>query len=159
MDGVLADLFNYIGELHDVEHYNSMTFAQMEKFFSNSNAEHLFGTLPAFPTANKLLQIVVDLFGSYQILSSPLNFDKQGSIRGKSAWLDANITVPDSGRIFEHEKYIYAVQEDGTPNILIDDFRKNITLWNEAGGIGIKFQSDEDKLDWLKLTLELLAKR
>ena len=63
MDGVLADLFNHAGSLHDVEHYNKMTKDQWEEFFKNSNAYELFRDLPAFPTANKLLQMVKDFAG------------------------------------------------------------------------------------------------
>jgi len=154
LDGVLANLFGHVAELHDVEHYNMMTKSEWESFLQNTNAEHLFASLPVFPTANKLLQMVVDMFGSYKILSSPLNFDKEGSIRGKQQWLNKHITVPDSGRIFEHDKYIYATQSNGTPNILIDDFGVNIRLWRQHGGIGIKFQSDENSLDELKVMLK-----
>ena len=40
----------------------------------------------------------------------------------------------------------YAVQADGTPNILIDDRGKNIQGWLSRGGYGIKYQADEDPL-------------
>lgn len=147
MDGVLADLFNHVGTLHDVEHYTRMTKDQWEEFFKNSNAYELFSNLPAFPTANRLLQIVKQYAGGYTILSSPLNFDKAGSIKGKREWLSKHITVHPDGIIFEHEKYKYAKQANGTPNILIDDFNTNITAWRAHGGIGIKYQADEDSLD------------
>lgn len=153
MDGVLADLFGHAKNLHDVETYRQITRDQMDKFFYEADAEHLFANLPMFPNANQLLQMVVKMFGGYQILSSPLRFDKEGSVRGKSAWIAAHITVPADKEIFEHEKYIYAKQADGTPNILIDDFRLNINLWNEHGGIGIKWQNDENSLDELKQML------
>jgi hypothetical protein len=41
MDGVLADLFNYAGEINNVEHYNQMTQDQWEAFFKDSNGEQL----------------------------------------------------------------------------------------------------------------------
>ncbi len=143
MDGVLADLFNHVGELHDVEHYTQMTVAQWETFFKESNAYELFRDLPAFSTANDLLHLVVDFGGGYSILSSPLDFDKKGSIKGKKEWLEKHIIVPADEIIFEHEKYKYAKQPDGTPNILIDDYGVNIRQWEDAGGIAIKYQSDE----------------
>lgn len=154
MDGVLADLFNYAGELHDVEHYNEMTNQQWEEFFKNSDAYHLFRDLPAFSTANQLLDIVTKYAGSYRILSSPLNFDKAGSIKGKREWLSKNIKIPAEKEVFEHEKYIYAVQPDGTPNILIDDYRVNTTKWDQAGGIAIKYQADEDDISKVVSVLE-----
>lgn len=146
MDGVLADLFNHVGELHDVEHYNQMTPDQWETFFKDSNAYELFRNLPVFSTANKLLQMVVDFAGGYTILSSPLDFDKAGSIKGKREWLNKHINVPADNIIFEHEKYKYAKNPDGTPNILIDDYGVNIRKWEGAGGIAIKYQADEDSL-------------
>ena len=145
MDGVLADLFNHVGELHDVEHYNKMTKDQWETFFKDSNAYELFRDLPAFPTANKLLQMVKDFAGGYTILSSPLSFDKAGSIKGKREWLQKHIHVSPDNIIFEHDKAKYATA-NGKPNILIDDYGVNIRAWGSAGGIPIKYQADEDSL-------------
>ena len=152
MDGVLADLFNHVGEIHDVEHYNQMTDQQWETFFKNTDAYHLFRDLPVFPTANRLLRMVKGMVGGYTIMSSPLNFDKEGSIRGKREWLSKNIIVAPDAIIFEKDKQKYAIA-NGKPNILIDDYGVNIKKWRAAGGIGIKYQSDEDTLD--KLAKEL----
>lgn len=157
MDGVLADLFNHVGDIHDVEHYNMMSDKQWEDFFKTTDAYHLFKDLPVFPTANKLLEIVTKIAGGYTILSSPLNFDKAGSIKGKREWLAKNISVKPDAVIFEHEKYKYA-KTSGMPNILIDDFRKNITAWNAAGGIGIKYQADENSLEELAQALSQALK-
>jgi hypothetical protein len=156
MDGVLADLFNHVGELHDVEHYNQMTPAQWETFFKDSNAYELFSDLPAFLTANKLLQMVVDFAGGYNILSSPLSFDKVGSIKGKREWLTKHIHVPADTIIFEHEKHKYATA-NGKPNILIDDYGVNIRKWQDAGGIAIKYQADEDSLQTVFKALRAAA--
>lgn len=158
MDGVLADLFNHVGEIHDVEHYNQMTEKQWQDFFKTTNAYHLFKDLPVFPTANRLLRMVRGMAGGYKILSSPLSFDLEGSIKGKREWLSKNITVPPDGVIFEHEKYKYAMT-GGKPNILIDDYGVNIKKWRAAGGIGIKYQSDEDTLDKLAKELSIALRR
>jgi len=158
MDGVLADLFNHAGSVNDVEHYNQMTQAQWEEFFKNSNAYELFKNLPVFPTANKLLQMVVNYAGGYNILSSPLNFDRAGSIKGKREWLSKHINVPADQIIFEHEKYKYAVSADGTPNVLIDDYGVNIRKWADAGGIAIKYQADEDSLQKVFKALQAASK-
>jgi len=154
MDGVLADLFNHAGRELSVAHYKQMTPDQWNKFFKEANAEQLFKSLEPFPTANHLLHIVKRFAGGYTILSSPLNFDREGSIKGKRAWLAKNIKVAPDKVIFEHEKYIYAVQPDGTPNILIDDYTPNIVAWRAAGGIGIKYQADEDRLGKVKYGLK-----
>ena len=162
MDGVLADLFNHVGAIHDVEHYNKMSKEQWEEFFKNSNAYELFKSLPAFPTANKLLDIVKNFAGGYKILSSPLNFDKEGSIKGKKEWLAKHINVPADAWVFEHEKQKYATS-NGLPNILIDDYGVNIRNWQAAGGIAIKYQADEDSLkkvfDGLRDAKEILTNK
>jgi len=145
MDGVLADLFNHVAEIHDVEHYNHMSNQQWEEFFKNTDAYQLFRDIPAFSTANKLLQMVKDFAGGYTILSSPLNYDVSNSIRGKKEWIKKHITVPADDIIFEHDKYKYATT-NGNPNVLIDDFGDNIRKWRQAGGIAIKYQADEDSL-------------
>jgi putative chitinase len=157
MDGVLADLFNHAGSIHDVEHYSSMSKDQWEEFFKNSNAYELFRNLPAFPTANKLLQMVKDFAGGYTILSSPLSFDKAGSIKGKREWLNKHIHVSPDNIIFEHDKAKYATA-DGHPNILIDDYGVNIRAWGSAGGIPIKYQADEDSLQKVFKALQAASK-
>lgn len=146
MDGVIADLFNHVAEIHDVEHYNHMSDEEWDQFFSKTDACELFANLPPFPNANEIIDLLVDTFGSYKILSSPLNFDRQGSIKGKQIWLAKHVDYPAAEWVFDHEKWKYAKQSNGTPNILIDDYRFNITKWREAGGIGVKFQNDENTL-------------
>jgi len=154
MDGVLADLYNHAAEIHDVDHYNDMTKDQWESFFKDSDAYHLFRDIQPFNTANQLLKLVKKYAGGYRILSSPLSFDREGSIKGKREWLSKHITVPADKIVFEHDKYKYAVQPDGTPNILIDDYGVNTRAWDSAGGIAVKYQADEDSLSKVVKVLE-----
>lgn len=155
MDGVLADLFNHAAAIHDVEHYNQMSKDEWETFFRDIDAHDLFANIPPFPNANELLTMVKQMAGGYQILSSPLSYDREGSIRGKREWLAQHIRVRPNAVIFEHEKQKYAVQSDGTPNILIDDYGVNIRKWDAAGGKAIKYQADENTLGQLKSQLEV----
>jgi 5'(3')-deoxyribonucleotidase len=146
MDGVLADLYNHAAEISDVEHYNQMTPAQWETFFKDSDAYQLFRDIQPFSTANTLLALVKKYAGGYTILSSPLSFDRAGSIKGKTEWLKKHISVKPDNIVFEHDKYKYAVQSDGTPNILIDDYGVNTRAWDAAGGTAVKYQADENDL-------------
>lgn len=154
MDGVIADLYNHAADIHDVEHYNHMSKSEWEDFFQDSDAYHLFRDLPVFNTTDALIKMIKHYAGKYNILSSPLSFDRAGSIKGKQEWLDKNIKVPADKIIFEHEKWHYATQSDGTPNILIDDYGVNTRAWELAGGIAIKFQADEDSLDKVEKVLK-----
>lgn len=154
MDGVLADLYNYAAEIHDVEHYHHMTKPQWEHFFQNSNAYDLFRNLPPFPSNRHLLDLAKKYAGGYSILSSPLNYDIMGSTRGKVVWIKEYLDYKPETAVFESEKYKYAVQKDGTPNILVDDYRINTDAWNKAGGIAIKYQADEDSLDKVESILK-----
>ena len=43
------------------------------------------------------------------------------------------------------EKYAWSVL-DGMPNILIDDKPENIKRWQDKGGIGIRYQANQDDL-------------
>jgi len=146
MDGVIADLYNHAAEIYDVEHYKSMTPKQWEAFFKDSNAYELFRDISPFPSSNQLVRLIKKIAGGFTILSSPLNFDREGSIKGKREWLRKHLNVSPDGEIFDHEKWKFAKQIDGTPNVLIDDYTPNITKWQEAGGIGIKYQADEQPI-------------
>ena len=146
MDGVLADLYSHAAEISNVEHYNQMTPEQWETFFKDSDAYHLFRDIHPFSTANTLLGLVKKYAGGYTILSSPLSFDRAGSIKGKTEWLKNHITVKPDNIVFEHDKYKYAVQPGGTPNVLIDDYGVNTRAWDAAGGTAIKYQADENDL-------------
>ena len=43
---------------------------------------------------------------------------------------------------FPHNKAEYALGEDGTPNILIDDFPPYIAAWRNKGGVAIEMRTD-----------------
>ena len=50
--------------------------------------------------------------------------------------------------IITSNKHKYAVNKlDGRPNILIDDKPQNVKQFENAGGIGIRFQTDKDDIE------------
>ena len=57
---------------------------------------------------------------------------------------------------FTHRKEKYAVNADGTPNILIDDRSVNIDRWIKKGGLGIRYQADEDSLEELFVKVKVI---
>ena len=72
--------------------------------------------------------------------------DHTNSEEQKRVWISKHLRPGPQEIIITSRKEKYAVQPDGTPNILVDDRSSNITKWDAAGGIGIKYQADEDSL-------------
>lgn len=147
MDGVVADLFGYIADHYNVGHYKEVSDILMQKFFKEADAEKMFANLPKFSSADTLTKGLVKIAGGYNICSSPLQFDKEGSIRGKKTWIQKHLHPKPVQEFFTHDKAQYAKQLDGTPNILIDDYKKNINAWNAAGGIGIRYKAESMSAD------------
>jgi len=93
-----------------------------------------------------------------EILSHPWDFDSK---TGKEFWIynnleprPKNIHLPMDGL-----KHIHALGEDGAPNILIDDFHKYISKWENAGGIAITHTSAENSILELKKVMEILGEK
>jgi len=87
------------------------------------------------------------------ILSHP--WDEESRI-GKEFWIynnleprPENILLPLDGN-----KHQYAINENGEPNILIDDFHKYISKWETAGGIAITHTSAEKTILELKKIID-----
>ena len=147
MDGVLADFFGQVARIHGVSDWREIK-RKDEADTRAAKIPGFFEKLPALPCAHDLIKGVMKIAGTYSILSSPLQSDVEKSVKEKSQWIADNLKpYPPQEELFSHTKYRYAKQADGTPNILIDDRGSNISSWEHAGGIGIKYQADEDSLD------------
>lgn len=150
MDGVLADFFGELARRAGVQsgRYREIPKGQTEPILDQLKGTDFFGRLPKFASADHLIRIVSRVFGHYNICSTPLDGDEQNSTRWKRIWLQQHLTAQAPKKMmFTSEKQQYATQPDGTPNILIDDRGDNIRKWEAAGGVGIKYQADEDGLD------------
>jgi hypothetical protein len=83
------------------------------------------------------------------ILSAYSNRDAN-SRKGKQQWLKKN--AKPTGKVhlvMRADKQKYATT-GGKPNILIDDYIKNIKEWENAGGIGIHHLSPTQTIAQLK---------
>ena len=159
MDGVLADFFGEVAREHDVSYWREIhrkdlgvdQIAQEPGFFE---------MLPMLPNAKKLMAGVLHLTNNkYSILSSPLMSNVEDSSEEKAEWLKRHFEKHQpQAVIFDHEKYKFARQADGTPNILIDDWDTNIKLWEAQGGIGILYKDEKCKEALHKLEQALLGK-
>lgn len=149
MDGVLADFFAEYAVLAGLPRgssYRDIPPAKTDPTLNKMVGTDFFYRLPKFPSADKLVSIAVDAAGGYSICSSPLRGDHENSEIQKTRWIKENLNPQPEEIIITPQKQKYAKNPDGTPNVLIDDRGSNITAWEAAGGIAIKYQADEDSL-------------
>jgi hypothetical protein len=62
-------------------------------------------------------------------------------------WIQKHLSPQPRDVVITGTKETHAINPDGSPNILIDDRGTNISRWTAKGGIGIKYQADEDSLE------------
>jgi len=149
MDGVQADFFKSWARFAGVNDYKDIedTEASIEKLASNG-PEFIYRFFRDLDTLRGGLRVIDWLQEHdipYTILSAPLRYEHQASIMGKREWLDKHHVGASESAIFASDKSKYATDSEGRPNVLIDDFGRNIIPWDKAGGIGIKHDPfDED---------------
>jgi len=148
MDGVLADFFTEYAKLAGIKsgNYRDIPPAKTDPTLQKMVGTDFFARLPKFPSADDLVSMVVKMYGHYHICSSPLRGDHENSEAQKKVWIEKHLNPQPVDIVITPNKAKWAVQKDGTPNILIDDRGSNISAWEAAGGIGIKYQADEDSL-------------
>jgi hypothetical protein len=152
---VLADFFSEYAKLAGVPadvksgraDYRNIPTELREPVIAQMRGTDFFYRLPKFASADRLVNMVVQVFGYYNICSSPLRGDNQNSEAMKRAWIAENLDPQPRVIRITGRKGKYAKQADGTPNILVDDRNTVLTEWEQSGGIGIKYQADEDGLD------------
>ena len=145
MDGVLADFFKGLEQFYNVRHWKQIQ--DKEKSIQALAGTDFFNTLDVFETSQELVNFAKET-GDWGICSSPLRGDRDNSAYWKRVWLTEKQFLPEVDKlIFTGQKENFAVDKiDGKPNILVDDKPSNIKRWNEAGGIGIRYQANEDDL-------------
>lgn len=139
MDGVLVDFFNEWAKLIGVKSYRDIQQKDipgaLKKIVDTPN---FWENLPTLSGYKELLQTIKSLKGKYNILSSPLANDPNVD-PGKREWIKKHLGFFKPEKvIIDHDKAKYAKQSDGSPNLLIDDYGKNVRAWQSAGGIAIK---------------------
>ena len=75
------------------------------------------------------------------------------SRKGKLDWLRKNAKLTQRSRIhlvLREDKQKFAMTRDGKPNLLIDDYIKNINEFKARGGIGIHHTSSSNTIAELK---------
>ena len=82
------------------------------------------------------------------ILTAPMQ-DEDSKI-GKDMWIKKNLQPAPEKVFMSHEKYKWATNENGMPNILIDDFTTNTIPWEDHGGIAILHTNVSDTIQELE---------
>lgn len=151
MDGVLCDFEKAFDEV-DGKLKLKDVFGQPDNVFWDHIAkvgfEKFYAELKWLDEGKELWEYVKD-YPHLEILSSlgDKNPDKEGVDKAKTSWLKKyNIDIPHTFTPKASAKQQYANGEA----ILIDDFDRNITQWNEAGGVGILFTTAEKAIKKLK---------
>ena len=155
MDGVIADFFSALAEFRKVNHWKDKGEITLDTSIKELQGTNFFETLPVFPFAKKLVDLVKSYTGGdWYINTSPLRGDHENSEYYKTKWLEKHNFDPKD-IIVTKRKESYAVdKKTGIPNILIDDRPKNLERWVARGGVGIRYQANEDSLDLIKKGLE-----
>ena len=107
-------------------------------------------TLEWMPGAKRMWSFI-DKYDSH-ILSAYSTKDAN-SRKGKYNWLRKNAKYTKKNRIhlvMREDKQKYAMTTDGKPNLLIDDYIKNVNEWKAKGGIGVHHTSPSDTIAQLK---------
>jgi len=155
MDGVLADFFKGLQDKYDADHWKAID--NIQRALDCLKDTDFFYHLKPFDTSKQLIWSVRHLTGDdWGICSSPLRGDDYNSAYWKRRWLEKYGWEPVKSQniVFTANKHKYAVSPiDGKPNILVDDKPSNIDRWVQAGGIGIRYQANEDDLNEYLLPL------
>ena len=157
MDGLLADLFGAISTKFFNKPYNELTAEEKnqakkiwydrEHFVDNfGNVEEFFANLKPFGKNGELTKAIIDTVvkevGGYSICSHPASIDSKASEAGKRIWIHKHLNPLPDEMYFPQNKADYALGEDGSPNVLIDDFPPYIAAWRNKGGIAIEMRTD-----------------
>ncbi len=157
MDGVIADFFSALAKFRKVKHWKDEAEMSVEQSIKMIAGTDFFSTLPVFPTARQLIDSVKAFTGGeWYICSSPLRGDHENSKNHKVSWLKDNNFDP-AGIIITGRKESYAVDKaTGSPNILIDDKPSNLDRWKAKGGIGIRYQANQDSVGKVAQALQFI---
>lgn len=152
MDGVLADFMGgaekVLGRSFNDDHWKY--HAKGEHKIKVAAIHDFWEKLDWEPGGRELWNYVKDFHPN--ILSAYAEWDEADSKRGKYLWITKHLGHIPSSKIHlvvrEH-KQKYATT-NGKPNILIDDYDKNIAEWKKAGGIGVHHVGVNSTIDKLK---------
>ena len=126
-----VDITHFRGSVSEAEKFDGALRNYM--YGRVGNDADFWAHLPWMPNGKELW----DFIAPYEpfILTSPM---QKGSEIGKAFWIDDNLSPVPEKVFMSSEKYNWALDENGEPNILIDDWSKNTVPWAKKGGVAIQ---------------------
>lgn len=157
LDGVLVDLERGFLEkcgysLQDVSHLDSY-----ETWKDALNVPKFWRNLPKTHYAERLVNKVTEVFpaSKIHILSAYQRHFKECK-QHKIEWVNEHFPEFDDQNIniVKRKDKVNFAKYEGGPNILIDDYSKNIKAWEKYGGIGIRHSCVHKTIDQLSEILQ-----
>ena len=157
MDGVLVDLFGFVAQEIHQKPYKDLTLkekteakkiwtmrSEATNFFKKyGGVQQFFANLPTFEDKTiTVINTAVSVAGEYKICSRPASIDRDESKKGKFSWIKQHLSPQPVEILFPQNKAVYAIDDDGSPNVLVDDFPPYIKHWRDAGGVAIEVRTD-----------------
>ena len=134
MDQVLVNFMLGAQEVLGVA-FNEYPGEKEEKWQKLKQVNGFWANLPIMPDGMLLWKYIRDFEPAS--LSTPSRRMPTCKVE-KILWLRTHLRfVGETHIVRRQDKKKYAVADDGYPNLLIDDYKKNILEWETAGGIGI----------------------
>lgn len=146
MDGVQADFFGHWAAEHGVKHYKAIPHPEEAiNELAHSSAERVynfFRDLNPLPGGQKIINWLRQNNIPFTVLSAPLRGPySNASIEAKKDWLDEFNPGTSNDAIFTAAKFKHA-KDGGRANVLVDDYGKYLSAWNDAGGIAVKHEDE-----------------
>ena len=158
MVGVIGDFFKALALEFGVNHWKDIP--TQEDVIERLSGTDFFSRIPIFPTTIKFLHMVERYTkGRWAILSTPLKGDEENSSKHKDIWLDNLFGYAfdndfNKKRFYSDKKWMWATDtgeiSSGKPNLLIDDRPTNLEEFKAKGGLTIRYQANESKLENLE---------
>jgi hypothetical protein len=157
-DGVFADFATPAEEFFKVDFSGWVTLTCDDWQRYKDAHPNMWEELPVMPHAHDLWAVIQPYLPSV-LTAVPNRADSgwhwDGVEQQKLAWFKKHFPTfgehPDQQlhAVARSDKRRYAQQDDGTPNILIDDLVKNVTEWNAAGGIGLVYSPSPEAVNYV----------
>lgn len=154
MDGVLADFETGIEQQFNMNVYDWMKLKYKDRWAMVYAKKNFWKDLPWNKGGKQLWNFVK----KYDVHILSAGTADASTKRGKREWLKKNTGLspadPKIHIVLRNEKKRFAKTANGTPNILIDDYGKNIKDWEAKGGIGVKHDNTAKTIAKLRKLLK-----